>query len=202
LSLKKLKINKNIYIIGAGGHAFSCIDVIESSGYTIKGIYALEKDINKIILNHCVEGTQFELSQKIKPDENLHIAVGHTYKNNERYEIFNLFKNKCNFPTIISPFSYVSKSAIVGSGSIVMHGCIINADCKIGSHTILNTKSSIDHNSRVGDFSHISTSVTVNGNVTIGNNVFVGSGSILRDSIKIPDNKSVKMSSIITKSVI
>ena len=51
LSLKKSKINKNIYIIGAGGHAFSCIDVIESSGFTIKGIYALEKDINKIILN-------------------------------------------------------------------------------------------------------------------------------------------------------
>jgi len=193
---------KETYVIGAGGHAFSCIDIIESCGYVIKGIYGLENDIKKKILKYEVEGTQLELSQKINPEDNVHIAVGHTFNNKyDRADIFNLFKGKCNFPTFISPFSYVSKSAVIGSGSIVMHGCVINADCKIGSHTILNTKSSIDHNSRVGDFSHISTSVTVNGNVVIGNNVFVGSGSILRDSINIPDNKSLKMSSNITKSV-
>lgn len=190
---------KSIYLIGAGGHAYSCLDVLLNCGYKIAGIYGLEVDLGKNILGNIVKGTQYELSETIKKEDNLLIAVGHTYEKNERLDIFKLFENKCTFPKIISPFSIISKYAEIESGSIVMPGAKVGVECKIGSHSILNTNSSIDHNSKIGSFSHISTSVTVNGNVNIGNNVFIGSGSVLKDSIKISSNQSFKMCSKIFK---
>ena len=190
------KLNKKeIYLIGAGGHAFSCVDVVLNCGYSIKGIYGLKEDLGKSILGNTIKGTQFELSETIKKEDNLLIAVGHTYEKNERLEVFKLFEEKCTFPKIISPFSIISKYAEIETGSIVMPGAKVGVDCKIGSHSIINTNSSIDHNSKIGSFSHISTSVTINGNVNVGNNVFIGSGSVLKDSIKISNNQSFKMCS-------
>ncbi len=191
--------SKEIYLIGAGGHAYSCIDIILSCGYKIKGIYGLKSDIGKKLLGHKVKGTQFELSKSIKSNENLHIAVGHTFSKNEKYKIFKLFKGKCKFPKIISPFSIVSSNSNIESGTIVMHGAIVGVDSQIGEHSIINTNSSIDHNSKVGNFSHISTSVTLNGNVIVGDNVFIGSGTVVKDSIKISSNQSIKMCSKIMK---
>lgn len=193
--MKNKVYSKEIYLIGAGGHAHSCIDIILSCGYRIKGIYGLKEDLGKSILGNTIKGTQFELSETIKQEDNLLIAVGHTYEKNERLEVFKLFEEKCTFPKIISPFSIISKYAEIETGSIVMPGAKVGVDCKIGSHSIINTNSSIDHNSKIGSFSHISTSVTINGNVNIGNNVFIGSGSVLKDSIKISNNQSFKMCS-------
>ncbi len=195
---KKIK-NKGIYIIGAGGHALSCIDVIESCGYKIKGVYALKNDLGKNLLGNKVKGTQNELSHIIKPFDNLHIAVGHTYKKNERTEIYKLFKNKCHFPTIVSPNSYISKYSTIDIGCIIMHGAKVGVDSSVGKHTIINTNASIDHNSMVGSFSHISTSVTINGNVKIGNNVFIGSGTTIKDKTIISNNQSIKMCSKVIK---
>ncbi len=194
-----IKLKSDIYIIGAGGHAYSCIDVILSCGYKIKGIYGLKKDIGKNILGYKVRGTQFELSNTIKKNDNLHIAVGHTFLKNEKHKILKLFKGKCKFPKIISPFSIVSPHSNIEAGTIVMHGAKVGVESYIGEHSIINTNSSIDHNSKVGNFSHISTSVTLNGNVEIGNNVFIGSGTVVKDSIKISSNQSIKMCSRIIK---
>lgn len=188
-------MKKKIFVIGAGGHSHSCIDVMLSAGYEVQGIYALKEDIGKNILGIKVLGTQYELSKIIKKNQNLHIAVGHTFDTNERIKIFKLFENKCIFPKIISPSSYISESSIIGDGTIVMHGSIIGAGTNIGSNSIINTNSILDHNSRVGNFCHISTSVTVNGNVTINDNIFIGSGSTIKESIKISSNQSFKMCS-------
>lgn len=193
-------MKNKIYIIGAGGHAFSCIDVIKTAGYEIAGIFALERDIGKKILGYKVLGTQFELSKKIKLKDNLHIAVGHTYDSNQRPEIYGLFKDKCSFPSIISPYSHVSDSSYIDQGSIIMHGANICAGVKIGSNSIINTNAVIDHNSTIGNFCHISTSVTINGNVNINDNVFIGSGSVVKESINILPNQSFKMCSKIVSS--
>ncbi len=193
------KFKTSFYIIGAGGHAYSCIDVILSCGYEIKGIYGLEKDIGKNILGYQVKGTQLELSKKIKKNDNLHIAVGHTFSKNEKHKILKLFKGKCRFPKIISPFSIVSPHSNIENGTIVMHGAKVGVKSYVGEHSIINTNSSIDHNCEIGNFSHISTSVTLNGNVEIGNNVFIGSGTTVKDSIKISSNQSIKMCSKVIK---
>lgn len=199
ISLMNNKKNK-IFVIGAGGHAFSAIDVIQVAGYEIEGVFGLETDIGKKILGHKVLGTQFELSKKIKSNDNLHIAVGHTYDSNQRSKIFELFDGKCVFPSIISPYSYISDSSYIDQGSIIMHGTKICADVKIGSNSIINTNAVIDHNSTIGNFCHISTSVTINGNVNIHDNVFIGSGSVVKESINILPNQSFKMCSKIVSS--
>ena len=54
-----------------------------------------------------------------------------------RLEVFKNAKNHgFNFPVIVSPTSYLAKSALIKEGSIVMHGAIINANAKIGYNTI------------------------------------------------------------------
>ena len=53
---------KEIVIIGAGGHAKSCIEVIESTGeYSIAQVVGQESDLGLHILGHEVRHTDADL---------------------------------------------------------------------------------------------------------------------------------------------
>ena len=48
-------MKKKIILIGAGGHAKSCIDLIETStSFKISHVLGLKKELNKNILNYQI----------------------------------------------------------------------------------------------------------------------------------------------------
>ena len=54
-----------ILLVGAGGHARACLDVIEQEGrFVIKGLVGLPKEIGLAILNNPVQGTDEEWKRK------------------------------------------------------------------------------------------------------------------------------------------
>ena len=49
-----MKNNKNIILLGGGGHCKSVIDVAESAGYNILGILDMPEDVGKQVLRSLV----------------------------------------------------------------------------------------------------------------------------------------------------
>lgn len=192
---------KKILLIGAGGHAKSVVDVIESEKkYKIVGF--IDKVKRGKILNYRILGGDDELPRFYKKVKYAFITVGHLYQPDLRIKIYNKIK-KIGFklPIIKSPFSRVSNHAIIGEGTIAMHGSIVYPGTKIGTNCILNSQSLVEHDVEIGNFSHLSTNCTINGEVKIGNNCFVGSSSVIKEGIKLKNFTFIKANSLIKKNI-
>ncbi len=193
----------DILLIGAGGHANSCIDVLENLGtYRIVGLIGLPEEVGSKKLGYEIIGTDADMGVLAAEYSNCLISVGQL--NNPE-----LRKNKFieaqllgfKFPNIISPKAYVSFHSTIGDGTIVMHGAIINAGAVVGRNSIINTMALIEHDSKIGDNCHISTRTVINGSAIVEDDVFIGSSSVLNNSIKIGKGSVIGMGSKLLKSL-
>ena len=184
-----------VLLIGAGGHATSCIEAIEAENKKeIVGLIGTPAEIGKKLLGYEVLGSEKDFVALLELTSNLILGIGQIKSPNLRIEIKEKYiKNGFTFESVISPTAQISKHAVIGAGTVIMHRVVINAGVKIGDYSIINTGSIIEHDSKIGNFSHISTGVISNGETSIGNNSFVGSGTIIMERIKIGDNCIVGM---------
>lgn len=196
---------KKIILIGGGGHAKSCIDVIESQKkYKIIGIIDSNLNKNSKVSGYKILGKDNDIKKisakyKVKL---FHLSIGMIYNLEKRVVIFKKIKKMgFEFPSIVSPQSHVSKNSFIGEGTIVMHNVIINSNVKIGSNCVINSGAILEHDSSIGHFTHVSTGCIVNGSVVIGKKCFIGSGSVIKESVKVSDNTFVKMTSKIKKNI-
>lgn len=180
-------MKENIVLIGGGGHCCSVIDVVEQENkYNIIGIVDIAENIGKSVLNYKVIGCDNDLISIYQDCQNAVITVGQIKSSAVRIKLFNKAK-KIGFtlPTIISPFAYVSKHAIIDEGTVVMHQALINAKASIGKNCIINTKALIEHDAIIEDNCHISTSAIINGGVVVKENTFFGSNTTSKQGVEI-----------------
>ena len=184
-----------LLLIGAGGHAKSCIDVIEQEDkFQIIGLVGSPNDVGAHVLGYEVLGTDDALSELLNMTQYALVAVGQIGTNDLRSKLFSEIIN-IGFlsPIVISPMAYVSPHAVVGKGTVVMHRATINAGAKIGDNCIINSHVLIEHDVVVEDHCHIATSATINGGSTVGKSSFVGSGTTIRESVTIGQSCSIGM---------
>ncbi len=184
-----------ILLVGAGGHAKACIDVIEQEGhFVVKGLVGFPEEVGSAILNNPVLGTEEDLSTLLGHCSNAIIAVGQIKTPDPRIRLFNLLqKNNCVLPTIVSPHAYVSPHANLEAGTIVMHGAVINAGAVVGKNCIINSQSLIEHDVIIADHCHIATAASINGEVCIDTGTFIGSNSNIKQGISIGERCVIGM---------
>jgi len=176
-----------IILIGAGGHAHSCIDVIEQQGqYQIAGLVGMAEEMHDNHLGYPVVARDDDLPQIVKEYGYALISLGQILSPDSRIRLYQqAVKLGFQLPVIIAPTAYVSRHAALGAGTIVMHGAIVNAGVKVGDNCIINNRSLLEHDAAVEDHCHISTGAILNGGVTIGEGSFIGSGTVLKEGVTI-----------------
>jgi sugar O-acyltransferase (sialic acid O-acetyltransferase NeuD family) len=177
----------SLILIGAGGHARACIDVIEHlDTFKIAGLIGTEEELQHECMGYCVIGTDSHLPKLAKKYQYAIITVGQIESALVRQRLYEqALALGFMLPTIISPTAHVSRHAMVGDATIVMHGAIVNAGAKVGNNCIVNTNALIEHDATVADHCHISTGAIVNGAANIGCGSFVGSGCIIKQGLTI-----------------
>lgn len=177
----------SLILIGAGGHAHACIDVIEQNGqYRIAGLVGMPEEMNALHLGYIVMATDNDLPELAKAHHYAFITVGQIHSPESRMRVFNQAAGLgFQLPVIIAPTAHVSRHATVGAGTIVMHGAIVNAGARVGNNCIINTRALIEHDATVEDHCHVSTGAILNGGAYIGAGSFVGSGSVVREGVTI-----------------
>lgn len=190
---------KDIVLIGAGGHAASCIDVIESEGrFRIAGLVGMKSELYQRICGYEVFATDDALSELAKEYRCALITVGHIKSCESRLRLYQQAREAgFEMPVIASPYARISSHASIGPGSIIMYGAMVNANSRIGSNCIINSRALIEHDVVVGDHCHISTGVILNGNVCVGETSFIGSGAVIKHAISIGAACLVGMTSVI-----
>lgn len=186
-----------LILIGAGGHARSCIDVIEQQGYfQIAGLVGLPEQRNAKYLDYDygLIGVDSDLSSLAKTYQYALITIGQIQSAEFRIRLYHqVAQLGFELPAIIAPTAHVSRHATVGAGTIIMHGAIVNAGASVGHNCIINSCALIEHDARVEDHCHISTGAILNGDVVVGAGSFIGSGSIVKQGIAIGRDCQVGM---------
>lgn len=192
---------KNLVLIGGGGHCKSVIDVAESAGYNILGILDIPAEVGKFVLDYKVIGTDDDIPQYVDKAEFI-ITVGFIKNPAIRIRIYNKIKEAGGkLATIVASTAHVSRYATLDEGTVVMHQAVINAGAKVGENCIINTFCNIEHDAIIGDQCHISTGTMVNGDCKVGERVFIGSQSVLANGISVGDDIILGAGSFVRKNI-
>lgn len=177
----------NLILIGAGGHARACIDIIEQlDQFRIAGMVGKSEEMHTQLLGYSVIATDSDLPKLANDFQYAFISVGQILSPDNRIRLYQrAIELGFKFPVFIAHTAQVSRHATIGNGTIVMHGAIVNAGAKIGVNCIINSHALVEHDAIVEDHCHISTGAILNGDVKIGAGSFVGSGSIIKEGVSL-----------------
>ena len=194
-------MNKNVVVIGAGGHGKVIADIIIKSQDNVYGFLDDGVDIGTTIIknkNIKVIGN-VEDCKKIaseNPDFEFVIAIGNN-------EIRKTFSEKYNlkYYKAIHPSAQIGLDVMVGEGTVVMANTAINSSTQIGQHCIINTGAIIEHDNVIEDYVHISPNATLCGTVKIGKLTHVGAGTVIKNNINICKNCIIGAGATIVKDI-
>ena len=175
-----------LLLLGAGGHARSCIEAIESAGLTIHGLIDGADLVGQQVLGYLILGTDDDLPNLLENNAAALVTVGQIHSPDVRIRLYRrLAELGAVMPVIVARSATVSRHANIGAGTIVMHGAIINAAGSVGHNVIVNSHALVEHDAIIGDHCHISTGAIVNGAARIGEGSFIGSGVVIGHGVTI-----------------
>lgn len=176
-----------LILIGAGGHARACIDVIEQHAhYQVAGLVGMPEELHSLMLGYQVIATDAGLAELAGQYRFALITVGQVQSPELRMRMYQqALRLGFSLPSIVAPGAHVSRHASIGAGSVVMHGAVINAGARVGQNCIVNTRAVVEHDAMVDDHCHISTGAILNGAVLVGAGSFVGSGCVIKQGVRL-----------------
>lgn len=189
-------MNKEVIIIGAGGHGKVVADIIQKSGDKVRGFL----DDNP---NLGVEFSGFPLLGNIGSYKRFVIypfviAIGNA-KIRE-----SISKKLCDVQwyTAIHPDAVIADIDIaIGEGTVIMANAIINAGSKIGKHCIVNSGAIVEHDNTIADFAHISVGAKLAGTVKIGKRTWIGIGATVSNNLNICADCMIGAGAVVTRNI-
>jgi len=181
-------MEREILLIGGGGHCKVVIDAIRKSGkFKIYGIIDPKLRVNETILGVKVLGKDRMIPGLSKRGlKYAFVSIGSIGDCRARKRIDALLRREgFKLPVIVHPKAIIASDVEFGAGTFVAAGAIVNPGVRTGRNTIINTCSSVDHDCIIGDFVHIAPRATLSGAVRIGNETHVGTGAKIIQSLDI-----------------
>lgn len=194
---------KKLILVGGGGHARACLDVIAShGGYAVEGILDMPGAAGCDAFGVPVIGTDGDIPRFAASGASFLVCVGQIADPEPRMRLHALLTaSDARLETIVAPTAHVSAQASLGPGTIVMHFAHVGPGARIGANCIVNNQALVEHDAEVADHCHVSTGALVNGGCVLGEGVFVGSGAVLKQYIRIGKRAVIGMGAAVRHDV-
>lgn len=186
---------KNLYIIGAGGHAKVIISLAKAANYHISGIYDDKMPIGNTVFGIPVLGVVQDLASQYQAQAV--IAIG----NNAIRKQIALSLPHMTWLTLIHPSAVVCPSVQLGAGSVIMAGAVIQPDTIIQKHAIINTMASVDHDCLLEDYIHIAPGNHLAGHVTLQEGTFSGINASFIPGVSVGHWSTIGAGAVVNKSI-
>lgn len=199
----KLQANRDVILLGAGGHAKVLLDVLASAGIGVKGIVdPVLAGRNELWRSISVIGSDDDLL-KLNPDQVILVnGMGSLPSSSLRHRLYSRFKEAgFQFMNVVHPSTMIGSGVKMGEGVQLMAGAIVQADTYIGNNSIINTGALLDHDCAIGSNVHIAPGAVVSGGVTIGEGAHIGTGSSIIQGISIGAGAVVGAGTVVVRDV-
>lgn len=189
----------DLLILGAGGHGKVVADIAQKLNKWKQIAFLDDAHDLKKVMGIPVIGGLGDYPIFKKDFQYAFIAIG---DNKVRLKWFKrLIQAGFIVPSLIHPFSFISKYSEIGSGSVVMGGSVINVGVKIGHACIINTSASIDHDCILKDGVHLSPGVNIGGKVNVGECTWIGIGAKVINNVNISSNVLIAAGAVIVNNI-
>lgn len=168
-------MEKNLLIIGAGGHGRCIAEVAALSGEFSQIAFLDDSWLPGGIQASNLIGRTEHLAEHTHSFSHVIIGIGN---NNVREKMHSqVLDQGMNLATLIHPKAFISASAQIGKGTVVFPGVVLGPNTRIGDNVIINCNSTVDHDGFVDDLAHIGVGVQLAGSSHIGRGAFIQAGS-------------------------
>jgi UDP-N-acetylbacillosamine N-acetyltransferase len=189
-------MNSHVYLLGAGGHTRSLINLVEQNKLVISGIYDdnYKESEDEKIRGYSVIGRFNDLPKQGR----IILSIGNNF---QRQALFQSYYDRLYKENLIHPFSIIEPKSILGCSNQVFARAYINSVVKIGDNNIINTGAIVEHEVTIGSHNHISVGAIVCGRVKIGSGCFIGAGAVIIDKLSICDNVTIGANSVVIHNI-
>ncbi|TXR47114.1 acetyltransferase [Phyllobacterium endophyticum] len=188
-----------VIVMGAGGHAKVCIELLRASGKQVDFAIGADVDSGECVGVPILAGDANLARLRREGYTSVFIAVG---SNSLREKLAGLATEQGYIlVNAISPNATISPTASVGSGVAIMAGAVINADSTIADLAIINTGTTVDHDCRIGRAAHLAPQCALAGNVLIGERTFLGIGTKVIPNVIVESDSIVGAGSVVISNI-
>lgn len=194
-------MEKNVLLLGAGGHCKVTIDLLRQlDGYRVIGILDDDAELHGSCRAGCpVLGGTNRLRE---PDFAGCAFVIGTATPRTRKAMWERLNSLGHEPlTLVHPDAHVSGDASLGEGSMVAVNAVVNSGARIGKGSLINTSAIVEHDCVVDDFVHIAPGACMAGCVKIKKGAFIGIGATIIEFVRIGENAIVGAGAVVLKDV-
>lgn len=195
---------KKVVLVGAGGHALSVIDSIQSKGdYEIVGITESGNHAGEKILGCEILGDDSILTSLFNSGvQHASITVGSINNTALREKLFLMLKRHgFILPAIIDKSAKISSKVLLGEGIYIGKNAIINPKATIKNMAIINTGAIIEHGCCIEEFSHIAPGAVLCGDVRIGAHTHIGANAVVIQGVNVGDNCLIGAGSVVVRNL-
>ncbi len=192
-------MSDKIFLLGSGGHAASCADLIVKLGYEILGTISPSPPSSTLMLSYphyadidCIVPGSGKL---------FCVAIGDNYIRQRVTESIISRHGESALPALIHPSVSISNSATISIAAVVLSGSVIGAGVSIGKGCLINTGALIDHESSLEAFSSVAPGVCMGGNVQVGCRAAVCLGANVVHGISIGHDSIVGAGSLVLNDI-
>jgi len=201
-TVHQMPVGPGVLVVGAGGHALVCIDVLQESGHPVAGCVSHDgqaaADITRLGVRMVGSVSDLPaLLSGVTPEA--FVAVGSNAARRDLSQIVSEAGGTLRAAT--SPAAVVSATVTVGDGALVMPGAVVNAHAVLGPGAIINTGALVDHECEVGAFAHIAPGAALAGNVHVGAGAMVGMGARLLPGVRVGEAATVGAGAVVVDDV-
>jgi sugar O-acyltransferase (sialic acid O-acetyltransferase NeuD family) len=188
-----------LLILGAGGHGKVVAEVAMLMGAWENIAFLDDNDDIKNVCGVQVIGKTNDVGKYKNEYNHAFVAIGN---NDLRIKLITkVIKEGFTVPTLIHPFTSISKNIFIGLGTVVMAGAVINPCVTIGKGCIINTASSIDHDCIIEDGVHISPGAHLGGTVRVGSKSWICIGANVANNVVIGNNTVIAAGAAVVNDI-
>ena len=177
---------RDVVVVGTGGFAMACIDVLESSGHEVARA------------GRARRGARHRRRSVVDGADVFVAVMENRARQMLSHEVTALGGR---LVTALSPHAVVSPSARIGAGAVLMPGAVVNAGASIGDGAIVNINAAVDSDVSVGAFAHVAVGASLAGGVTVGDGALIGVGASVTPGRTIGTWSTVGAGSAVVRDV-
>jgi UDP-perosamine 4-acetyltransferase len=174
-----------VVVLGSGGHAVVCIDILSALGYSVVGALGApgESDSNRVLQVPLLGGDD-ELPGLL--DRGVGAAFVAIGDNRARGRLMTVVREVgLELVSAVSPAADLSPSVVVGANVAVMAGAVVNAYSTAADGVIVNTAAGVDHDVHLAALVHVGPGCHLAGRVAVAEGAFLGIGSTVIPGCRI-----------------
>lgn len=192
-------MTNGIVIVGGGGHAKVCIELLLDMGESVAFCVASEDGPSVCGGIPVLRGDDHLLRLRREGFTKAFVAIGsNEMRDHLAREVVGSGYNLVN---AVSPHAIISPSARLGIGIAIMAGAVVNAEASISDMAIINTGATVDHDCVIGRAAHIGPQCGLAGNVEVGQRSLLGVGCSVIPQRKIGSNVTIGAGAVVVADI-